>query len=70
MKLVATYYGYDVFELTATECRQFEREFPCLCVYYDNWDDAEDGVRTPNNSESEFGSLAEAKAWCKEYRRR
>lgn len=69
MKKVENFYGYDIYELSKEECRENYRVFPCLCAFCDNWDEYEDGVRTPNASECDFENLQEAKQWCKEYDR-
>lgn len=70
MKKIASMYGYEIYELSREEARKEGRVYPCLCAFYDDWDDEEDGVRDVNYSECEFDNLDEANEWCKEYRRR
>ena len=64
MKKIETAYGYDIFELTKEECKERWYEFLCFAVFVEG-----ETYETVGLDESTFGTLEEAKDWCKEYDR-
>lgn len=69
MEKVTSFYGYDIFALTREEARRNGRIYPCLCAFYNDHDEDEDGAREVNTSKCEFEGIEEALEWCREYSR-
>jgi hypothetical protein len=69
MERLTSAWGYDIYELSKEECKENGRVYPTLCAFSSDWDEAEDGERHVDNSESEFETLKEAKGWCNYYQR-
>lgn len=65
MKFLQTAHGYDIYELSADECKKNFRTFPLFCCF--NAETTEPIDRELALSENEAETLEEMLSWCEKY---
>ena len=66
MKFLQTTNGYDIYELSADECKKNFRTFPLFCCFHAGTEPIDRDLAL---SENEAETLDEMLDWCQKYNR-